>query len=532
MNLEELFDKYLHGDLPTHEVGKLKNLLLKDPQVGEQLVEYVSETALLVRVGTQLQGARAEAHAVGLKRFIKYRQESRLTPFAAIMKYGLLPLSAAALLLFMVRLHNFHVIEAATEQLVCRVMTIDGVVECTYESRRGPLKQYDTINLGDTIRTAKGSHIHLQYLDGSRVELQGDSTLTLAKPGNVRTASKHVQFDTGVLLSRTSRQPTGKPFVVTTPSARITVLGTVFMLKADSASTHLDMIDGRARMERLSDEESVEVSAGQYAVAARGVELIAREKQTASKQAIRVPRITRGLQVLYDFGEGKGDIIHDVSGSEKPLELHIGNLQAVEWIEGGLRIRSPTIIRSADNARQLIKACGKQNEITIEAWVRPDVAHHPQEGKAACIINLGSLFALQQGLDSGPSGLFNIRLRTSINETGSAPSVCTREGLVSTALTHIVYTRSMSGSVKIFVNGIEESLFYASYDFQGSLLRRVVANYIEGVLDNWSSRFPLVLANEMAAEDRPWLGDIYLVAIYSHALTQSEVVQNYRSFSR
>jgi hypothetical protein len=72
-----------------------------------------------------------------------------------------------------------------------------------------------------------------------------------------------------------------------------------------------------------------------------------------------------------------------------------------------------------------------------------------------------------------------------------------------------VYTRAADGVVRIYVDGVE------------------VANAIvAGDLDNWAGNHRLGLANELT-QDQPWLGELYLVAIYNRALTPDEVSQNY-----
>ena len=54
------------------------------------------------------------------------------------------------------------------------------------------------------------------------------------------------------------------------------------------------------------------------------------------------------------------------------------------------------------------------------------------------------------------------------------------------------------------------------------------AKKVAGNLSNWDGSFPLVLANERTS-DRPWLGEIHLVAIYHRALNSDEVLQNFRA---
>jgi len=82
-------------------------------------------------------------------------------------------------------------------------------------------------------------------------------------------------------------------------------------------------------------------------------------------------------------------------------------------------------------------------------------------------------------------------------------------GSLGTDLTHVIYTRdSADDTVNLYINGVP-----AASDVRG------------GDLSNWEY-FELALGNELTG-DRPWLGELYLVAIYDTALTSLEVEQNY-----
>ena len=46
-----------------------------------------------------------------------------------------------------------------------------------------------------------------------------------------------------------------------------------------------------------------------------------------------------GLQVLYQFDESGGELIHDVAGIGEPLDLQISDPSAVQWLpDGGLEL--------------------------------------------------------------------------------------------------------------------------------------------------------------------------------------------------
>jgi len=49
---------------------------------------------------------------------------------------------------------------------------------------------------------------------------------------------------------------------------------------------------------------------------------------------------------------------------------------------------------------------------------------------------------------------------------------------------------------------------------------------VAGQLGNWSDDFRLTLANELTG-DRPWLGELHLIAIYGRALTAEEITRNF-----
>ena len=77
-------------------------------------------------------------------------------------------------------------------------------------------------------------------------------------------------------------------------------------------------------------------------------------------------------------------------------------------------------------------------------------------------------------------------------------------------VSHVVFTRDQAGNVKFYLNGADST----------------ARPPITGSFDNWDGSSKFALANELTG-DRPWLGELYLVAIYSRALSKEEVQRNY-----
>jgi hypothetical protein len=225
--------------------------------------------------------------------------------------------------------------------------------------------------------------------------------------------------------------------------------------------------------------------------------------------------LANGPQVLYTFKEGSGTTVHDVSGEGTPLDLEISDGSAVSWIPGGgLIVNSATLIASAGPATKVIDACQDSDEITIEAWVKP--ANTTQDGPAR-IVTLSQdpynrNFMLGQGLwGTQPSALYNVRLRTTGTTDNGQPSLSSPDGSLTTDLTHVVYTRDASGVARVYVDDVQRASLTVGGDFS-----------------NWDESYRLALANELTG-DRPWLGEFRLVAIYSRALSQAEVSQNFEA---
>jgi len=218
-------------------------------------------------------------------------------------------------------------------------------------------------------------------------------------------------------------------------------------------------------------------------------------------------RVTEDVTVLYAFDEEADAVLHDSSGVGTPLDLTIYDPDNVNWIAGGgLAVNSTAVITSTGAATKVIEACKSSNEITVEAWIKP--ANLTQSGPARIVANSGGPTIAQNFMlgagkwGSQPSDVIDARL--------FGTDVTTPAGSLSTQLTHVVFTRNAAGTFNIFIDNVVNRTGTLSGDFATS----------------WNDSFPLNFANEPTS-DRPWLGELHLVAIYNRALSPAEVAQNY-----
>jgi Concanavalin A-like lectin/glucanases superfamily/Bacterial Ig domain len=224
----------------------------------------------------------------------------------------------------------------------------------------------------------------------------------------------------------------------------------------------------------------------------------------------RPARIGTNLQVLYNFGEGTGNTVMDLSGVGTPMNLTIGNPANVTWQPGRLAINTATLIQSAGAATKVISAVRASNQVTMEAWVIP--RNLSQTGPAA--IATISQSSSQRNITLGQStNRWDTRLRTSTSGAGGV-NLTSATGSLSTTLTHIVFTRDASGAARVYRDGVLLSSFTTT-----------------GNLSTWVTTYKFGIGAELNG-GRPWLGDLDLVAVYSRALTATEVRQNFLSGPR
>ncbi|MEO0840817.1 MAG: GDSL-type esterase/lipase family protein, partial [Cyanobacteria bacterium J06643_5] len=101
-----------------------------------------------------------------------------------------------------------------------------------------------------------------------------------------------------------------------------------------------------------------------------GVSNSAQVNVTVSEPA-NTSRVNSGLLALYNFNEGSGDTVFDVSGVGTALNLEINNPNTTTWGYGILNLNSPSLIASVQAADKLIDGITTTQEVTLEAWLTP-----------------------------------------------------------------------------------------------------------------------------------------------------------------
>lgn len=220
---------------------------------------------------------------------------------------------------------------------------------------------------------------------------------------------------------------------------------------------------------------------------------------------LQAQRVTDGLVVLYDFQEGAGSTIHDISGVGTAMDLTIADPSQVTWLAGGgLQVHGNAIAKTSGSANKLYNAITSTDAFSVEAYVRPlnTTMSGPVRIASMSVDPSNRNFMLGQ-----ENASYRGRNRSNSNWNGT-PDVNTGGATVETALQHVVYTRGTDDVERIYVDGAE-----------------VVSYSRSGNCAGWNSGYAFALFNEMTM-NRSWKGDIYTVAVYKKALSNAEVIQN------
>ena len=226
-------------------------------------------------------------------------------------------------------------------------------------------------------------------------------------------------------------------------------------------------------------------------------------------------RYETNIIALWDFKEEQGDVARDLSGLMPAMDLA---LEGVEWISGGgIQIISGKATSNPTDSRKLFDRIASGNgsmEYSIEAWVIP--ANTDQDGPARIVTysqgTANRNFTLGQNLYN-----YVFRNRTmnpdlNANGTPALETANADEDLQAT-LQHVVATYDQVNGRQIYVNGV----FTDDVD-----------PIAPDVLINWNPNYTFVLGNE-TSNNRLWLGQIKLVAIFDRALTPAQILQNYQA---
>jgi hypothetical protein len=169
------------------------------------------------------------------------------------------------------------------------VQNVDGSLYAVSDDQVRVIPAGYQLRNGDEIRTAKGSNAVLRLLDGSLVEMDERSDLSVSRGWRGTT----IRLDGGHIIVQAAKQRTGRLYVAT-DDCLVSVKGTIFSVNHGTKGSRVAVIEGVVRV--ASGDQATELRAG--------------DEQTSSASVAKVPiqneiawsrNAARYLALLGDF---------------------------------------------------------------------------------------------------------------------------------------------------------------------------------------------------------------------------------------
>jgi WD40 repeat protein len=235
-----------------------------------RLDRALAEMAALAKIDQTKARLRAALATVAIEDLVPEPAAQRRWSFRLLR---LAPLAAAILLIV-----GLVFLSVRPAPAIAQIAEVEGTV--TVQSGRG---QYlaaagHSLRRGDRIQTAdEDGRAVIVFPDQTRLEVGAGSTVNeiTEAPDGDGGSGKRIFLTEGSISAVVTRQPPGRPMLLSTPHAQVVVQGTKVSLVHSSRATRIDLDEGAVKVTRQQDGKSVELAAGDYALVGPDVPAIA-----------------------------------------------------------------------------------------------------------------------------------------------------------------------------------------------------------------------------------------------------------------
>ncbi len=316
--LGELIDELRSDEKLAREV---RDYLVFDEMLSENLREDRGDLPAQVRQRIRDLENGTKSRESTRKFAIKVKRAAGETPAASGVwrraVWGLLAIAAGIIVVLGVLIPRMKDESSDHSGILARANDMEGNATVVRGDKNVPVSTSGGLMPGDSIRVKEGETLSFIYVDEeTKVSLEGGTRLRI--PSQDR--GKRLNLESGRLTASVAKQPAGKPFVVDTPQAEITVVGTRFTTSVFSWKVlmRLEVTEGLVRLLSKGDGKVLDVGAGEYATVMNGVGFI------GAPPTDKLPRaeMLREIQVPENVGKVAAIAIEETAlwaaSAEKP----------------------------------------------------------------------------------------------------------------------------------------------------------------------------------------------------------------------
>ena len=334
-----LLEAYVCGRISETEWRRLQELLKDDQSARQTYFDYL-DLHLGLRHVLNVEPAALPPASVeaGWNARISTWRKRRLSWGRSLLAFGVAAVFVVLFLLVVRSPDPARTTEPAPT--ITRVLGNVRIVNADGQSRQAALGM--EVFPGERIETQSPESLaELTYADGTKLTLLNEASLTRE---NAR--AKKLLVHRGVVSAEVTAQPADAPMQLSTPGARVEVVGTRFALAASPDYTELNVAEGRVRVTRVSDGQSVEVVQGQSIVTNGEIKLAVRRRQgpRAEWEADFEQGVAKGWTgsfIAEDLPQGSLGAIGPVRDADSdPIVYSLASRD--EWVDGLFQIHDDT----------------------------------------------------------------------------------------------------------------------------------------------------------------------------------------------
>lgn len=244
---------YLAGDIDDAAFALLDRRLREDPAAARRLAQFCDHDLVLASVVRMRNARPSKGRVLKAQRPVQRRKSLWVSVAAAAM----LALACLSWLLF--KNNNVAKPGSVSAVAIATVEAVDGIVyvQKPKSEARTSLAPGARLQQGDSLHVSESAKTSFAYADGTKVWVEGATDLTLAQGEN-----KRVGLERGVITAEVAAQPAASPMQITTPQAQAEIVGTKLRISTRGDTTDLGVTEGKVRLTRSTDHESLLVVAG------------------------------------------------------------------------------------------------------------------------------------------------------------------------------------------------------------------------------------------------------------------------------
>ena len=348
------------------------------------------------------------------------------------------------------------------------------------------------INRGEQIKTSSNQAMTFEYTDKTRVHVGGESVIEFDVG---MQGGKFVKVHQGSVSANVTPQTKSGPMTIETNNADVIVKGTEFFLLVDAEESRLDVIKGSVGFQPRPTGRPITVQGGYYASSA---DMKLRKSPWPTKRG--------GLVFLMDTKDEPNFVLDQSLGVYRRCVVE-GRVHA-NWNKDDAMILGRGRFETLGSSLNMLTACRKSNELTLEGYVSPFEAN---------LIEPGHIMTFSSGKDSRNFSLTQkgdqlvLQLKTAQGEDPLSEFVLYR---FPDKLPRHIMVSCKPGRLVCYVDG--EMKLNQPMD--------------EGDFSNWNDQH-LVFGGEYTGGHQ-WHGTLQGIAIYSRFIEHEEALANAAAYHK